>query len=75
VALALLKLEMSNTKCRLMQMKLYSGFDSDASVCWEAKGYIELFKKMYTKSIEALTSISSDLKIVALVQNTHIQCF
>ena len=68
----LLKVEMSNTKCRI---RLYPGFDSDASECKEGKCHIELFKKMYKRPFEALTSSSSDLKVVVLVQNSYIQYF
>ena len=65
----LLKMEMSNTKCRI---RLYPGFDSDATGCKEAKCHIELFKMMYIKPLEALTRSSSDLKVVVLAHSIYI---
>ena len=52
---------LTNARCRLLEMKLDPGYDSDASECQEAKKHIELFTKMYTKSFQALNCSSSDL--------------
>ena len=63
--------KLSNTRCRLLEMKLVPGYDSYANCCQEVKKYIELFKTMHTNSIEALKSCSSDLKVLLLVQNKY----
>ena len=51
---------LTNEQCKLLELKLDPGYDSDASVTQEAKKHIELFKKMYTKSFETLNSSSSN---------------
>ena len=51
---------LTNERCKLLELKLETGYDSDASVTQETKKHIELFKMMYTKSLEALNSSSSD---------------
>jgi hypothetical protein len=51
---------LTNERCKLLELKLDPGYDSDTSVTQETKKHIELFKMMYTKSFEALNSSSSD---------------
>ena len=51
---------LTNERCKLLELKLDPGYDFDASVTQETKKHIELFKKMYTKSFETLNSSSSD---------------
>ena len=51
---------LTNERCKLLELKLDPGYDSDASNSQETKKHIELFKKMYTKSFEMLNSSSSD---------------
>ena len=51
---------LTNEQCKLLELKLNPGYDSDASDSQETKKHIKLFKKMYTKSFELLNSSSSD---------------
>jgi hypothetical protein len=51
---------LTNERCKLLELKLDPGYDSDASDSQETKKHIELFKKMYTKSFESLNSSGSD---------------
>ena len=55
---------LTNERCKLLELKLDPGYDFDASVTQETKKDIKLFKKMYTKSFETLNSSSSDHKLV-----------
>ena len=42
---------MTNERCKLLELKLDPGYDSDARNSQESMRQIELFKKMYTKSL------------------------
>jgi hypothetical protein len=51
---------LTNERCKLLELKLDTGYDSDFSESQETKKHIELLKKMYTKSFETLNSSSSN---------------
>ena len=51
---------LTNEQYKLLELKLDSGYDSDASDSQETKKHLELFKKMCTKSFESLNSSSSN---------------
>ena len=42
---------LTNERRKLLESKLDPEYDSDTSVTQETKKHIELFKKMYTKSL------------------------